>query len=320
MLREVIDWLVYTIGGLDPSTALGEAVHFFVYDTIKIFLLLFFMISAIGVLRSYLPLSKLQRLSERKGKIPGHIMASVAGVLTPFCSCSSIPIFISFVKSRLPVGIALSFLITSPLVNEYLVVLMLGYFGIWVTGAYVLVGLLVGIIGGMLIGSMRPDSLIEEDMRVTEPKEEHFSGFRARLRFGVDEAKDVIRKLWPWVTGAIALGAIIHSYVPESLITSIGNSAGPLSIPVAALAGIPLYANCAAILPIAFVLFQKGLSLGTALAFMMAVSALSLPEAIMLRRAMKLKLIAIFFGTVAVSIVIVGYLFNLLMPFIPAVG
>lgn len=314
MLQLIIDWLTYSVLKLDPGSKLGAAINFFVYDSVKIMLLLFVMIFVIGFLRSFISQEKIKSwITGTKGW--GNFFASLFGAITPFCSCSSIPIFISFLEAGIPLGVTFSFLITSPLINEYLVVLMLGFFGWKITLAYVISGMAIGIITGMILGKMNLEKYIERDI-VAENKEEirdvKFQGIKQRVIFGIGEAKCIVKKLWIWVLAGVGLGALIHNYIPQEAVQSIVNRTGFFSVPIATLVGVPMYGSCAAIVPIAVVLFQKGFPLGTALAFMMAVSALSLPEAIMLRRAMKLKLIAIFFGITALGIIVTGYLFNIL--------
>lgn len=314
MLQLISDWLVYSIFKFDPASRIGQAVNFFVYDSIKILLLLTVMIGVIGFLRTFLPQHKVKGwLAGKKGL--GNILASLFGAITPFCSCSSIPIFISFLKVGVPLGVTFSFLITSPLINEYLVVLMLGFFGWKITVMYVISGLAIGTGSGLILGRMGLEKYIEKDLATEDTeatKEIKYQGVLSRIVFGIEEAKCIVKKLWFWVLIGVGIGAAIHNYVPQETVHSIVGKTGIFSVPIATLIGVPMYGSCAAIVPIAVVLFQKGFPLGTALAFMMAVAALSLPEAIMLRRAMKLQLIAIFFGVTASAIIVTGYLFNIL--------
>ena len=314
MLQLIIDWLTYSVFKLNPGSKLGSGINFFIYDSVKIILLLFVVIAAIGFLRSFISQQKIKSwISGARGW--GNFFASLFGAITPFCSCSSIPIFISFLKAGVPLGITFSFLITSPLVNEYLVVLMLGFFGWKITLAYVISGMAIGIISGVVLGKMKLEKYIEKDIvteNVEEMSEIKHKGIRQRVLFGIKESNSIVRKLWVWVLIGVGLGALIHNYVPQEAVQAIISKTGIFSVPIAAIIGVPMYGSCAAIVPIAVVLFQKGFPLGTALAFMMAVAALSLPEAIMLRRAMKLKLIVIFFGVTTLAIVITGYLFNAL--------
>lgn len=313
MLLEATDLLVYQWLGLDPETRLGGAIHFFVYDTVKIFLLLAVMIFIIGVVRTWLPEHKLRRWMGRGG-LGGNFVAALFGAVTPFCSCSSIPIFISLLKAGVPLGVTFSFLVTSPIINEYLVVLMVGEFGMPITIAYVASGLLIGTAAGAILGRMKLERFLEQDILAPAHGNnkviEHT--WRTRLRFGWDEATRVIRQIWVWILVGVGTGAVIHNYVPQETIHSLINATGIFSVPIATVLGVPMYGSCAAIVPIAVVLFQKGIPLGTALAFMMAMAALSLPEAIMLRRVMRLGLIALYFGITTLAIVFTGYLLNAL--------
>lgn len=317
MLLNFADSLIFEWMGLDPGSRFAQALHFFVYDTIKIFLLLGVMIFVIGVLRTYLPQDRLKRWMGRGG-IWGNVVAALFGAVTPFCSCSSIPIFISLLKAGVPLGVTFSFLITSPIINEYLVILMAGEFGISITLAYVMSGLLIGTLGGAILGKMRLENLLEADIIDAAQSEEEViqHTLPSRLQYGLQEAGSVIGKIWIWVLVGVGIGAGIHNYVPEESIHSMMQTTGIFSVPLATLLGVPMYGSCAAIVPIAVVLFQKGIPIGTALAFMMAMAALSLPEAVMLRRTMHLKLIALFFGITAIAIIFTGYLLNILAQFL----
>ncbi len=315
MLQLIVDGFIYGVLRLPAQSKLAGVANFFLYDSIKIMLLLFTLITVIGFLRTFLPQQKIKAwLSKSKGL--GNLFAAIFGALTPFCSCSSIPIFFSFIEAQIPLGIAFSFLVTSPIINEYLVVLMFGFFGWKITLAYVASGVVIGVVAGLILGKLHLEKYIVQDM--ITPDADIFNskikeqGLKDRLAFGIYEALSIIKKLWIWVLVGVGVGALIHNYIPQEAVQRIIGRAGFFSVPIATLIGVPLYGSCAAILPVAIVLFQKGFPLGTALAFMMAVSALSFPEAIMLRRAMKLKLIAIFFGVTALGIMITGYLFNLL--------
>lgn len=315
MLQAFVDWLFYEIFLLDKSVHWVNSLNFFVYDSIKILLLLFFMIWFIGFLRTYLPQHKVKKWLN-KGKYGlNNLLGSLFGAITPFCSCSSIPIFLSFVKAGVPLGVTFSFLITSPLVNEYLVVLMLGFFGWKITLVYIIAGILMGVLSGFVLGKLKLEKYLVKDLISKESKltkQIKCDKIKNRVLFGLHEAKIIVKKLWIWVLVGVGIGAIIHNYVPTELVQEIINRGGVWSVPIAVLLGIPMYGSGAAIVPIAIVLFQKGVPLGTALALMMAIVALSLPEAVILRRAMKLKLIVIFFGVVALSIIVVGYLLNII--------
>jgi len=314
MLRLIVDWLVYFLFRLDPRLKWAQALNFFIYDSIKILLLLFVLISVIGFLRSYLPAAKVKQWLVGK-KVFANFLAAIFGAVTPFCSCSSIPIFISFLEAGVPLGVTLSFLITSPLINEYLVILMLGFFGFKITLLYVVSGMAICVSSGLILGKMKLEKYLVKDLINQDNQDcsgKILGGLRSRLLFGIKEAESIVKKLWIWILVGVGLGALIHNFVPQEFVQSVIAKTGFFSVPLAVVIGVPMYGSCAAIVPIAVALFQKGFPLGTALAFMMAVAALSLPEAIMLRRAMRLKLIAIFFLVTTLAIIITGYLFNFL--------
>ena len=317
MLTALIDRLIYDVFGMDPDARLTAALHFFLYDTVKIFLLLAVMIFVIGFIRTWLPEDRLKRWMG-SGGILSNFIAALFGAITPFCSCSSIPIFISLLKAGVPLGVTFSFLITSPIINEYLVILMIGEFGLPVTIAYIGSGLLIGTLGGAVLGKLKLEKHLEADI-IASAHEDSTAikhTLTTRLRYGWDESLSVIKQIWLWVIVGVGIGAFIHNYIPQETIHSLMEATGIFSVPIATALGVPMYGSCAAIVPIAVVLFQKGIPLGTALAFMMAMAALSLPEAIMLRRTMHLKLIGIYFGITAVAIVFTGYLLNLLAGFL----
>lgn len=314
MLQSIVDWLVYSALRINPESRFAGAVNFFIYESIKILLLLFVMISVIGFLRTFLPREKVKKwLAAKKGL--GNLFAAMFGAVTPFCSCSSIPIFLSFLETGIPLGITFSFLITSPLINEYLVVLMLGFFGWRITLFYLISGITIGVVCGLILGRLKLERYLEKGLipaKAQDLEEINYQGLKQRIAFGINEARSITAKLWQWILAGVGIGALIHNYIPQEAIQGMISKAGIFSVPIAVILGVPLYGSCAAIVPIAVVLFQKGIPLGTALAFMMATAALSFPEAVILRRAMKLKLIIIFFGITALAIIFTGYLFNLL--------
>jgi len=315
MLQKIVDLIVYSLLGLDPGSKLADALNFFLYDSIKILLLMFFMIAFVGFFRTYLSQEKIRKILSGKREGVGNFFASLLGSLTHFCSCSSIPIFLGFLEAGVPLGVTFSFLITSPLVNEYLAIVMFGLFGWKITLAYIIGGILIGMISGMILGKMGLEKYLIKDVisnRSKLNKSLQHDGFKSRILFGLKEATSITKKLWIWILVGVGIGALLHNYVPQAAIESVVGKSGILGVPAAVLLGVPIYGSCVAILPIAVVLFQKGFPLGTALAFMMAISALSLPEAIILKRVMKFKLIAIFFGIVALGIIFTGYLFNIL--------
>lgn len=314
MLLKSVDWLTYQLMGMDPESHFSQALNFFIYDSVKILFLLFVLILVIGVMRTYLPQEKVQEWMGHK-KVSANFSAALFGAITPFCSCSSIPLFLGFLEAGIPLGVTFSFLITSPLINEYLVVIMLGLFGWKITTLYVISGLLIGTVSGVVLGRLKLERYLVNDL-VTESSasccKREYTNFKSRAKFGLEEACSIVKKIWGWVLVGVGIGAAIHNYVPQEMIHGVIGKAGVFSVPIATILGVPMYGSCAAIVPIAVVLFQKGIPLGTALSFMMAIAALSLPEAIMLRRAMKLQLIAIFFGITTAAIIVTGYLFNAL--------
>jgi len=314
MLQVSVDWVLFSLCKLNPQVKWIQALNFFIYDSLKILLLLFFLIWLIGCLRSYFSTIKVKEWLAGK-KTMANLFAATFGAITPFCSCSSIPIFISFLKAGVSLGVTFSFLITSPIVNEYLVILMLGFFGFKITLLYVASGIAIGTICGMILGKMNLEKNLVQDLFSKENQIDtdiKFPNFKSRLLFGFEEAKTILFKLWIWILAGVGLGALIHNFIPQEFVRNAINKSDLLSVPIATVIGVPMYGNCAAIVPIAVALFQKGFPLGTALSFMMAVSALSLPEAIMLRRAMNLKLIMIFFAITTLGIIFTGYLFNYL--------
>ncbi len=319
MLSVGAQWFVYRLLGLDRASKPAQMLEFFLYDAAKILLLLFVLVSVVGFLRTFLPAQRIKRWVSGKGLL-GNFAAALFGAVTPFCSCSSIPIFFSFLRAGIPAGIAFSFLITSPIINEYLVVLMLGFFGPRITLAYVLSGLFIGTSAGAVIGRFSLRRHLVEDMlpdaAAAESSPAAFRDLRDRMRYGLHEAVTIVRQVWLWVLIGVGVGALIHNLVPQESIEKIISKVGFFSVPIATLIGVPLYGSCAAIVPIAVVLFQKGFPLGTALSFMMAVAALSLPEAVLLRRALKLPLIVLFFCITTFSIILLGYLFNFLQRFL----
>lgn len=318
MLLKLADWLVYDLAGLSRDSHWSMMLHYFIYDSIKILILMFVMLFVIAVLRTFLPQHKIKQWMGRRG-IAGYIYACLFGAVTPFCSCSSVPIFFGFLKAGIPIGIAMTFLITSPLVDQYLVVLMLGYFGWKITVFYILSGMVMGSVAGLIIGRLNTDSFLAADMvaaRMENTDDDMPDRFSVRLRYGWDEALTMTRKIWIWILAGVAVGALIHNFVPQETLQGMIGQAGVFSVPIATLLGVPLYGSCVAVVPVAVVLFQKGMPLGTALAFMMAMTALSFPEAVMLKRAMKLKLILYFFGVTAAGIMLTGYLFNFLQVYL----
>ncbi|MFV9673023.1 MAG: permease [Acidimicrobiia bacterium] len=312
------DFVVYDVVGLDRESRLGEAVHFFVYDTTKILLLLGGIIFIVTVLRSFVTIERTRALLGGRREGLGNVAAAGLGVVTPFCSCSAVPAFIGFVAAGVPLGITLSFLIASPMVNEVAVILILGMFGWKVAVLYVVFGLLVAIVAGYVLGRLHLEHWVEPFVFETklrgvtvEPSTD--MPWDDRLALGWQEVKTIVEKIWPYLLVGIAIGAAIHGWVPEDWFASWAGAGNPLAVPIAVLVGIPLYSSAAGIVPLVQALADKGVALGTVLAFMMAVVALSLPEMILLRRVLKPQLLATFVGVVGAGILTVGYLFNVVI-------
>ena len=313
------DWVVYDVAGLAPASRLGSGVHFFFYDSIKIALLLVGIIFLVTVLRSFMSVERTRALLGGKREGAGNVMASGLGVITPFCSCSAVPAFIGFVAAGVPLGVTLSFLIASPLVNEVAIALLFGLFGIGPTLMYVGAGLVIAIVAGFVLGRLKLERWVEPFVfetrlggQVIDPS--FGLTWDDRIQMGVEEVGLILRKIWPYLLVGIALGAAIHGWAPEDFFTRYAGSGNPFAVLIAVLIGIPLYSNAAGILPLVEALHDKGLPMGTLLAFMMAVVALSLPELILLRRVLKPPLILTFVGVTGAGIVAVGYLFNALIP------
>jgi hypothetical protein len=315
MIDAFADLLVYNWMGLDPATRLGESVHFFFYDTIKIIFLLSIMIFVISIIRSYFPPEKTKKLLSNYKKITAHFMASILGVVTPFCSCSSVPIFIGFVESGIPLGVTFSFLITSPIVNEVALVMLYTIFGWRIGTLYLISGILVGVIGGIVIEKLGMEKYVEEYVYQINVGEEEIEelDWNDRIAFAKEEVKEIVGRVWKYVIIGIGLGALIHGYAPADMLAQYAGPNNPLSVIAAVAVGIPLYANAVGTIPIVEALMGKGVALGTALSFMMATTALSLPAMIILRKVIKPKLITVFVTVVGVSIIGVGYMFNFVM-------
>lgn len=322
MIQQFADFLIYDLFGIDATTRLGEALNFFVYDSTKIVLLLFAISIVMGVVNAYFPVERLRNyLTTHRLYGFQYLLASIFGAITPFCSCSSIPLFIGFVRGGIPLGVTFAFLITSPLVNEVAVAMFLGTFGLKVTAIYVLCGILLGMVGGILLGKMKLEKYLSpwvQQMQQTasgvqnEIITEHITLIQ-RMPQIVKEALGIVRGVILYVLLGIAIGAAIHGYVPEDFFADFMQRAGIFGVPASVLIAVPMYANAAGIVPVVEVFVAKGIPLGTALAFMMSVVGLSLPEATMLAKVMTLRLIGIFFGTVALMIVILGWTFNIML-------
>lgn len=316
-LAPLWDWVLGSVLGIDLTGRVGESVRFFLYDTTKIALLLAGIIFAITVLRSFLSIERTRALLGGRREGVGNAAAATLGIATPFCSCSAVPAFIGFVSAGVPLGVTLSFLIASPLINEVAVVLLFGMFGLKVAALYVVSGWTIAIFAGVMLGRMKLERYVEPFVFETHVPEgfDPSVGLTWTDRFaaGRDEASSILGKIWPYLLVGIALGAAIHGWVPADALASIAGPGNPLAVPIAVMTGVPLYSNAAGVLPLIEALHAKGVAMGTLLAFMMSVVALSLPEMIILRRVLMVRLIAIWAVTVAVSIMAVGLLFNLVL-------
>jgi hypothetical protein len=315
-LAPVSWWITYSALSLPVGSRLGAAVEFFVFEAPKVLLLLTLVVFGVGIVRSFFTPERTRRILAGKRESVGNILAAMLGIVTPFCSCSAVPLFIGFVTTGVPLGVTFSFLVSAPMVNEVALVLLFGLFGWKVAGLYLGTGLLIAMLSGWAIGRLRMERHVEQWVFQTPTGNggaEEQLDWPARVRFGVDAIKDIVGRVWLYVLLGIGVGAGIHGYVPENFMASIMGKDAWWSVPLAVVIGVPMYSNAAGIIPVVQALLGKGAALGTVLAFMMSVIALSLPEAIILRKVLKPRLIATFFGVVATGILLVGYIFNLVM-------
>ncbi|MGE5944403.1 MAG: permease [Flavobacteriales bacterium] len=320
-IQHIADWLIYSVFGIDANSHLGIALNFFVYDTLKILLLLFIIVFIMGIMNAYFPIEKLKDYLHRK-KLYGleYFFASVFGAMTPFCSCSSVPLFIGFVQGGIPLGVTFAFLITSPLVNEVAIAMFIGLFGWKATLIYAGSGILLGTIGGWLLGKLNLEpllsdwvkSILDKKIKQSEFEEEKLT-FRQRLPNITHSAWDIVRGVVIYVIIGIAIGAAMHGYVPENFFGQYLGGGEWWTVPLAVIIAVPMYANAAGIVPVIQVFVAKGVPLGTAIAFMMATVGLSIPEATLLKKVMTIKLIAIYFGVVTLFIILSGFLFNMIL-------
>lgn len=304
----VITWL-----GLEQGSALGEALGFFLYEVPKILLMLYGIVFLVGIAQSYFPPARTRALLGGRRAGAGNVMAAGLGIVTPFCSCSAVPLFLGLLSAGVPLGVTFSFLISAPMVNEVALALLLALFGWKVAALYLVLGLLVAIVSGLVIGSLRMEGQLEDWVRQAanvSPAEHQRLDWGQRTRVGLGHARKIVGTVWPYVVAGIALGAGIHGYVPEDLLVSFMGKDNWWAVPAAVLLGIPMYAGAAGVVPVVQALIGKGAAMGTVLAFMMSVIALSAPELIILRKALKPRLIAVFTGVVASGILLVGYVFN----------
>ena len=311
-LFNLIKLLVEKVFGLSIETRLGGSIHFFIYDVVKIFILLSVLIFGISYIQSFFPPERTKKILGRFNGLSGNILAALLGTVTPFCSCSSIPLFIGFTSAGLPLGVTFSFLISSPLVDLASVILLASIFNWKVALAYVIVGLILAVFGGTTISKLEMEKYVESfvfNSVMADVQQEELTR-RDRIEYAKDQVLDIIKKVWLYILIGVGIGAAIHNYIPESLITAILGRDKWYSVLVASLVGIPMYADIFGTLPIAEALISKGVGLGTALSFMMGVTALSLPSMVMLSKVIKTKLLATFIGLVSIGIIIIGYAFN----------
>lgn len=315
MLKNFADYIVFTVFGLVPGSRSGEALDFFVYDTLKIFLLLTTIIYVVAIIRTSFPPEKTKRMLSHKREYVGNVLAALLGIVTPFCSCSAVPLFIGFVESGVPLGVTFSFLISSPMVNEVALIMLWGLFGWKIALIYIGTGLVVAIVAGIIIGKLKMEKYVQDyvwEMQVGNAEVVQMN-FREKLEYAREYTLSLLKKIWPYVVVGVGLGAFIHGYVPQDFLARWAGPDNPFAVPIAVALGVPLYSNAAGVIPIVHALMEKGMAIGTVLAFMMAVTALSLPEAIILKNVLKNRLLFTYFGIVAVAIVCVGYLFNAIL-------
>ncbi len=312
-LAPAADWVTFRVLGLDPGTHLGSAVRFFIFEVPKVLVLLTLVVFGVGIIRSFLTPARTRRLLAGRREAAGNVLAALLGVATPFCSCSAVPLFIGFVTAGVPLGVTFSFLIAAPLINEVALVLLFALFGWRVAALYAGTGLVIAIAAGWILGRLRLERWVEPWVYATRAGDAAADArltWRARLERGRDAVRAIVGKVWLYVVGGIALGAGIHGYMPADFLASFMGRGAWWAVPLAVLLGVPMYSNAAGVIPVVQALLGKGAALGTVLAFMMSVIGLSLPEAIILRKVLTLRLLLLFFGIVAAGIVAVGYLFN----------
>ena len=315
-IQWLADWLVYSVFNITSGTPLGNTINFFIYDTIKIILLLAVIIFIVSAIRSYFPPEKTKKfLSKAKFPILNNLLAALVGIVTPFCSCSAVPLFIGLVEAGVPLGVTFSFLISSPMVNEIALVLLWGLFGWQIALIYIVSGVVIATIAGWVMGKLKLEKWVEEfvyQIKSVEAAEKKLT-VKDRLQYAKKYTIDIVKSVWIYIIIGVGLGALMHGYAPSDLLVQYAGPNNFFAVPLAVLIGIPLYSNAAGTIPIVSVLIDKGMAMGTALAFMMAVTALSLPEFIILKKVLKPKLIIVYASIVGTGIIFTGYLFNLII-------
>lgn len=315
LMIKIADLLTYNVFGITPESHLGGSVHFFIYDSMKIIILLSFMIFTISLIRSFFPPERVKLLLNKTNGLFKHLLAASLGVLSPFCSCSTVPIFIGFVESGIPLGVTFTFLVTSPIVNEIAIGFLIMTFGLKIAVIYTIAGMCIGMFSGYLIDKLHLEHLVESYIYEMQSGETIVPDmtWQDRIEFAVQNVKDITGRVWKFVLIGIGIGALVHGYAPADILSTYAGPDQPLAVFIAVATGIPLYSNAVGTIPIVEALILKGVGVGTALAFMMSVVALSLPEIILLKQVIKPKLIGIFVGITGFGILTVGYLFNIIL-------
>lgn len=309
-LQILADYITVHLLSVPEGSRGAEVTSYFLYDTAKILILLIVIIFIVSLIRSFFPVQRVKEILSRQHTITGHIAAGLLGIITPFCSCSAVPLFLGFVEAGVPLGITFTFLVASPMINEIALVMLISLFGWKVSILYIVSGLLISILAGMIIGKLKLESLVVNVGAGAEKSSMNFHHWSDRLRFAWKYTRMILSRVWIFVVMGVAVGAWIHGYVPTDLLAAYAGKGHWYAVPLAVIIGIPLYSNAAGVMPLVSALTEKGVAMGTALAFMMAVTGLSLPEFMILRRVMKTRLILIFAGVVGIGILITGYLFN----------
>ncbi|MDO9392115.1 MAG: permease [bacterium] len=315
MWQNFVDRLVYNWLGMAPEAHFTKALHFFIYDSVKVLFLLAVIIFLITMIRTWLPPEKTRKILSHKRTFIGNILAALFGIITPFCSCSAVPLFIGLVEAGVPLGVTFSFLISSPMINEIALVMLWGMFGYKIALLYIGSGLVIAVTAGYVIGKLKLEKWVEGfvyQAKVGVIPEESWT-FKYRVIYSRDYMLDILKKVWPYVLVGIAVGGVIHGFVPQDFLARYAGKGNFFAVPLAVLIGIPLYSNAAGMVPVVKALLDKGLALGTALAFMMAVIGASFPEMVILRKVLKIPLLVIFFGILTIGIILVGYLFNAIL-------
>ena len=315
MFKWFADYITYGLLRLSPGDHLADSLNFFLYDVPKIYFLLAVIVFFVALLRTYLPPERIRKILSHEKEFMGNITAAALGIFTPFCTCSAIPLFMGMLESGVPLGVTMSFLVASPTINEVALVMLWGLFGWRLAVIYILSGMFIAIVSGFIIGRLKMEKYVEEFVYKVKAKQEGGEeklGWNDRLSYAVEYVREIFSQVWIYVLLGVGLGAFIHGYVPVEFVTKYAGNGNPFAVIIAVIIGVPLYSNAAGTIPVVQALFGKGLALGTTLAFMMAVTALSLPEFIILRKVLKPRLLLTYFGTVAAGIIIIGYLFNLI--------